>query len=145
MTTLGNKKNLAAVAKEAQESHPRKGQSRNTSVLRMNENYLTQVSEKIEGRVTKKLSQEFSGTESRIFGALSKLDQFLLNPEVRTQSGTAPGTSRNTNVKNQEPNEDRSQNDSRPEVGSSVYRPPQSVDSDPDEAPYSGIKEEPKK
>ena len=37
---------------------------------------------------TKKLSQEFSRTESRILGALSKLDEFLLNPQTRTLSGT---------------------------------------------------------
>ena len=45
----------------------------------MTEDYITQVSEEIEGRVTKKLSQELSRTESRIFGVLSKLDEFLLN------------------------------------------------------------------
>ena len=54
----------------------------------MTEEYLTQVSEKIEGRVTKKMSQEFSRTESRSLGALSDFDDFLLNPQVRTSSGT---------------------------------------------------------
>ena len=43
----------------------------------MAQEYISQVSEDIEGRVTKKLSREFSRTESRIFGALSKLANFF--------------------------------------------------------------------
>ena len=74
MATLRNKRKLAAVTTETQEENPRNGQSRNTSVPRINEEYIAQVSEKIEGRVTQKLSQEFSRTESRIMGALSQLD-----------------------------------------------------------------------
>ena len=80
------------------EEHPWNGHSRNKSVARINEEYITQVSEEIEGRVTKKMFQEFSRTESRILGALSQLDEFLLNPQIRTHSGTVPGTFRNTNV-----------------------------------------------
>ena len=128
---------MAAVAKETQEGHPKKGQSRNTSVPRINKEHITQVSEKIEGRVIKKLSQEFNRTESRIFGALSKLGDFLLNPQIRTHSGTVPGTFRNTNVENQEPNGDRSQDDLHLEVGPSVYQSRQSNYSDADEAPHS--------
>ena len=63
----------------------------------------------------KKLSQEFSRTESRILGAFSKLDEFLLNPQVRTRSGIVPGTFLNTNVENQEPNEDRYHDNPHPE------------------------------
>ena len=71
----------------------------------------------IEGRVVKKLSQDFSRTESRILGALSKLDEFLLKPQIRTHSGTIPGTFRNTNVENQGTNKDDSQSDPHPEAG----------------------------
>ena len=117
MATLKNKRKLAAVTRETQEEHPRKGQSRNTSVPRINEEYITQVSEEIEGRVTKKLSQEFSRTEFRILGALSKLDEFLLNQQIRMHSGTVPGTFRKTNVENQWRNEDDSQSDPHPEAG----------------------------
>ena len=92
MATLRNKRKLAAVTRETQEEHPRNGQSRNTSVPSINEEYITQVSEEIEGRVTKKLSQEFSRTESRILGALSKLDEFLSNQQIQTHSRTVPGT-----------------------------------------------------
>ena len=117
MATLRNKRKLAAVTRETQEEHPRNGQSRNTSVPRINEEYITQVSEEIEGRVSKKLFQEFSRTEeSRILGALSKLDEFLLNQQIRTHSETVPGTFRNTNVENQGTNEDNSQSDPRPEA-----------------------------
>ena len=70
-------------------------------------------------------------------GALSKLDEFLLNPQVWLQSGTVTETSRNTGVENQEPNKNRSQNDPCLEVGSSSYRSPPSIDSDLDEAPNS--------
>ena len=90
MATLRNKRKLAAVTRETQGEHPRNGQSRNTSVPRNNEDYITQVFEEIEGGVTKKMSQEFSRTESRILGGLSKLDEFLLNPQIQTHSGTVP-------------------------------------------------------
>ena len=56
----------------------------------MAEEYITQVSEEIKGRVTIKLSQEFSRTESRILSALSKLDEFLLSAQVRTFSVVVP-------------------------------------------------------
>ena len=135
MATSRNKRKLATVTRETQEEHPRNGQSRNTSII--NEEYITQVIEEIAGRVTKKLSQEFSRTESRILGALSKLDEFLLNPQIRTHSGTVPGTYRNTNVENQEPNEDHSQDDPHPEVGPSVCKSRHSIDSDTDEVPHN--------
>ena len=90
--------------KKKHEEYPGKGQSRNSAYPRINEECISQVSEKIEGRVTEKLSQPFSRTKSRILGALFKLDEFLLNPQVRTHSGAVPGTSRNTDVENQEPN-----------------------------------------
>ena len=117
MTTLRNKRKLAAVTRETQEENPRNGQSRNTSVPRINEEDITQLSEEIEGRVSKKLSQEFSRTESRILGALSKLDEFLLNQQIRTHSETVPRTFRNTNAENQGTNEDNSQSDAHPEAG----------------------------
>ena len=115
MATLRNKRKLAAVTRETQEEHPRNGQSRNTP--RINEEYITQVSEEIEGRITKKLSQEFNRIESRFSDALSKLDEFLLNQQITTHSETVPGTFRNTNVENQGTNEDNSQSDPHPEAG----------------------------
>ena len=117
MATLRNKRKLAVVTRETQEENPRNGQSRNTSVPRINEEYITQVSEEIESRVSKKLSQEFSRTESRILGALTKLDDFLSNQQIHTHFETVPGTFRNTNVENQGTNEDDSQSDPHPEAG----------------------------
>ena len=133
MATLRNKHKLAAATIETQEEHPRNGQSRNTSVPRINEEYITQVSEEIEGRVTKKLSQEFSRTESRILGALSKLDDFLLNPQIRTHSETVAGTFRNTIVENQGTNEDDFQSDPHPEAG--IFRSQTTQNSGPEIGP----------
>ena len=114
---MRNKRKLAAVTRETQEEIPRNGQSRNTSVPRINEEYITQVSEEIKGRVSKKMSQEFSRTESPILGALTKLDDFLSNQQIHTHFETVPGTFRNTNVENQGTNEDDSQSDPHPEAG----------------------------
>ena len=121
---------LAAVTRETQEEHPRNDQSRKTSVPRTNEEYIRQISEEIEGRVTKKLSQEFSSTESRLLGALSKLDEVLLNPKIRTHSGTVPGTFQNTNVENQGTNEDDSLSDPHPEAG--IFHSQNAQNSGPD-------------
>ena len=117
MATLRNKRKLAAVTRETEEEKPRNGQSWNTSVPRNNEEYITQFSEEIEGRVSKKLSQEFNRTESRISDALSKLDEFLLNQQIQTHSETVQGTFRITNEENHGTNEDDSQSDSHPEAG----------------------------
>ena len=115
MATLRNKRKLAAVSRETPES-TRSGRVPNVLDPELTQEYISQVSEEIEGRVTKKLSKEFSKTESRILGALSKLDEFLLNPQVRTCSVAAPGTSRSSNLENQGTNEDRPSDDSGPEV-----------------------------
>ena len=115
MATLRNKRKLAAVSRETSES-TRSGRTQSILDPELTQDYISQVSEEIEGRVTKKLSKEFSRTESRILGALSKLDEFLLNPQVRTCSVAAPGTSRSSNSENQGTNEDRSSDDLGPEV-----------------------------
>ena len=99
----------------------------------MNEEYITQVSEEIEGRVTKKLSQEYSRTESRVLGALSKLNEFLLNQQIRTHSGAVPETFPDTNVDNQGTNEDDSQSDLQPEAG--LFRSQTTQNSGPEVGP----------
>ena len=50
-------------------------------------------------------------------GALSKLDEFRLNPQVRTCSVAVHGTSRKVISEDREPHEDHSSNDPYPEVG----------------------------
>ena len=110
MATLRNKRKLAAVSRETPES-TRNSRGQNTLDPDLTQDYISQVSEEIEGRVTKKLSKENSRTESRILGALSKLDEFLLNPQVRTCSVAVPGTSRNNNSENRETTGDRSSDD----------------------------------
>ena len=115
MATLRNKIKLAAVSRETPEN-TRNSQSQNTLGPELAQEYFSQVSEEMDVRLTKKLSKEFSRTESRILGALSKLDEFLLNPQVRTCSVAVPGTSRNSDSENREPTGDRSLNDPCPEA-----------------------------
>ena len=133
MATMRNKRRLAAMSRETQEN-PRNNQSQNSSAPGITEQYKAQFFEEIEGRVTKKLSQDFSRTEARVVGALSKLDEFFLNPQIQTFSGTIPGQSRNAS--NQEPSRDRSQNDSHFEVEFSGCRASNLIDSDPDETSH---------
>ena len=112
-----NKRKLAALNKENCEEHPRSNLASTSNVPRSQEDCITQVSEEIEGRVTKKLSQEFSRTENRILGALARLDDFFMNPLLQGHSGTTPETSRNVFSINQGTNEDDSQSDPHPEAG----------------------------
>ena len=96
----------------------------------MTEGYIAQVSGGIQAKVSEKLTQEFSRTESRNLGALSKLDNFLLNPQVRICSVAVPGTSRNNDTDNWKPTADRSLNDPYPEVEFSIRQASTSADSD---------------
>ena len=105
------------MSKENCEEHPRINLASTSSVTRSQEDYKTQVSEEIEGRFTKKLSQEISRTENRILGALARLDDFLMNPLLQGHSGTTPKTSRKVFSINQGANEDDSQSDPHPEAG----------------------------
>ena len=89
----------------------------NLNVARSQEDNITQVSEEIEGRVTKKLSQDFSRTENRILGALAQLDDFLMNPLIQGHFGTTPETSRNVFSIGQGTNEEDSQSEPHPEAG----------------------------
>ena len=120
MARLRNKRKLAAVSRETPESN-RGSRRRNVLDPELTQDYISQVSEEIEGRVTKKLSRKFNKTESRILGALSKLDEFLLNPQVRTCSVAARGTSGNVNSGNREIHGDQSTNDPYPEGGYSPH------------------------
>ena len=117
MAALRNKRKLAALNKESFEEHLRSNLAQNSNVPRSQEDYITQVSEEIEVRVSKNLSQEFSRTEIRILGAIYCLDDFLWNLLIQGHSGTAPETPRNTLRTNQRTNEDDSESDPHPEAG----------------------------
>ena len=112
-----HKRNLAALNRENCEEYPRSNLASTSNVPRSQEDYITQVFEEIEGRFTKKLSQEFSRTENRILGALARLDDFLMNPLLQGHSGTTPETPRNVFSINQGTNENDSQSDPHPEAG----------------------------
>ena len=112
-----NKRKLAILNKENCEEHPRNNLAQNSNVPRSQEDYIIQVSEEIDGRVAKKLSQEFSRTENRILGALAQLDDFLMNQLLQAHCGTLPETSRNAFSIIQGTNEDDSQSNPHPEAG----------------------------
>ena len=105
----------------------------------MAQEYISQFSEKIEGRVTKKLSKQFSRLESGILGALTKLDEFLLNPQVRTCSVAVPGTSKNNDSENGEPIGRRFLGDPCPGVVFSACHPDNINDSEQDETHHMVI------
>ena len=108
---------IRAVSRETPEGS-RSSRAQNVLDPELTQDYISQVSEEIEGRVTMKLLKEFSKllerTKLRILGALSKLDEFLLNPQFRTCSLTVPGTPRNNISENRETTGDRSSDDPYP-------------------------------
>ena len=115
--TTRNKRKLAALNKENCEENPRNSMAHNSGAPGSQEDYIIQVSAEIEGRVTKRLSKEFSQTENCILCALASFDDFLMSPLLPGPSGTTPEPSRNTTHNNQGTNEDGSQNDLHPEAG----------------------------
>ena len=129
---MRNKQKFAALYKEIFGEHPRSNLAQNSNVPKSQEEYIAQVSEPIDGIVTWSLSQEFSRTESCILAALSRLDDFLLNPLNKGHSGIAPEISQNTIRTSQGTNEDDSQSESHPEVGVSQSQSTQN--SGPDDA-----------
>ena len=78
---------------------------------------VTQISEEIEGRVTKRLSQEFSRTENRILGAIARVEDFLMKLLIQAHPGIASETSRNALSTSQRTNDNDSQSDPHPEAG----------------------------
>ena len=136
MARLRNRRKLAAVARETPQGS-RSNRAQNILEPESAQDYVSQVSEEIEGRVTKKLSKGFSKTESRILGALSKLDELLLNPQVRTCSVAVPVTSRNNNSENRETTGDRSSEDSCPEVGFFPHHSGQLINPETENHPHS--------
>ena len=139
MATLRNKRKLAAVSRETPEIS-RDSRAQNVLDPELTQDYISQDSEEIEGRATKKLSEEFSKTESRILGALSKLDELLLNPKVWTCSVAVPGTSRNSNSENRETTGDRYSDDPYPEVGYFSHHSGQLNSPETDHNPHKDIK-----
>ena len=120
MATLRSKRKLAAVSRETSEN-AKNSQSQNTLDPKMAQEYISQVSGTIQGRFTKKLSNDFSRTESRILGALSKHDDFLLNPQVRTFSTAVLGKSRKNDSEYRGPTGDHFLGDPCPEAVFSTY------------------------
>ena len=96
-----NERKLATLNKENCEEYTKSNLAQNSNVPRSQEDYITQVSEEIEGRFTKKLSPEFKRTENLILGTLARVDDFLMNPLIQGHSETTPETSQNVFSVNQ--------------------------------------------
>ena len=75
---LRKQRNLEAINRLNHKKPSRSNHAGDTNFLRSHEDYNTLVSENINGRMTNKLSQEFSGTVSWILGGLITLDGFLI-------------------------------------------------------------------
>ena len=117
MANLRNKKELAALNRENIEEQPRSKLAQDLKVPRSQEDYKTQNFEETEGRLTKKLSQEFGRTENCTLGALPRLAHFFMNQLNQGHSGTAPETSWIALSMNQGTNEDDSQSHPHREAG----------------------------
>ena len=137
MATLRNKKKLTALNLEKCEEHPKSNLAQNSNVPRPQKDYISEVSEEIEGRVTKKLPQEFSRTENGKLGALAHLDNLLMHPQIRGDSRTAPDTSRNALSTSRGMNEDNSQSDPYPEAG--IFRNQMAQNSGPENGHDSSL------
>ena len=92
--TTQNKRKLAVLNKENCEEHPGSNLAQNSNAPRSQEDYITQVSEKIEGRVTKRLSKEFSRTEKPHSTRISASRRFSYEPAttgpLRNHYGALP-------------------------------------------------------
>ena len=116
--TLRNKGNLGALNMDNCEEHPRSNLAQISNFPRSQEDYITQVSDEIERRVTKTLSQYFlQDGEPHFMRAITSWWLYLLNPPIQGHSGIAPETSRNTLRTIQGTNENSSQSDPQPEAG----------------------------
>ena len=136
MAMLRNKRKLPALSRETPEN-PSNSHSKNTLDPITAQEYISQVSEEIKGRVTKKLPKKFSRMDSCNLGALSKLDEFLLNPQVRTFSVAVPGICTNNDLENQEPSGDRSLVNPCPEAMFSTYHSRDLNDSEHEETHHN--------
>ncbi len=140
--TARNKRKLAALNRENCEDSSRRNVAQTSTAPRSQDDYITQVSEEIEGRVTKRPSKEFSRTEDRILGALARLDNFLMNPLLLGRSGTTPEPTRNASHNNQGTKEDGSQNDPHPEAGPSYGQTSRNLSLEEDHDMVTGVQRE---
>ena len=142
MATLRNLRKTADLRKENGEEHLKGNLAQNSNAPRSQEGYITQVSEEIKDRVTRKLSQEFGGTESRILDAKSCLEEFLLKPLLRGHSRTTPETSRDALGTKQGTNENDSQIETHPEMSVSQIQTTRIFGPDDGFDTVTGVQEE---
>ena len=94
MATLRNKRNFAIINREDHEELPRNSQTRDTNVSRIQEDYITEVTEQLESRLTKKIVPGVKQNGGSHFGrSFQTWRIFFLNPQFRVQSGSVLETS----------------------------------------------------
>ena len=102
-------KKLEASNHESQEEHLLF--SRDTTVSRRNEEYVTRSSDEIERKVANRIYLEFSRTENRILRAVFKLDEFFLDSQVPVPPENLAKISSYISGKKHKQNNDRAFND----------------------------------
>ena len=121
------------VIRNSQVQHPLNDVSRETSVLKVNnDEKFGRPSEEIEIKKTKKISLPFSKTDCRTSGALSKREWLVLKFQVPVQSGTTLGVSRKCDRKNQRLKTLCFEIDCRRELGSPLNKWPPLYDTHSD-------------
>ena len=130
MANLRKRKKFAAPSKKNWKENLRNNIARIKSATNSQKDYITQVSEEIEDRITKMLSKEFSRKMNRILAALSQLDEFHFYLLIQGHSGSAMEISKNTFYTNQGTNDDDSQLDPHPEARVSQSQTAQAFGSD---------------
>ena len=120
MAILRKKRKVAAVSRKTPENR-RNGQSPNTLDPEVAQDYFARVCEEIERRITKKTFRSIHSDRVTFLVAVSKLDEFFLNPQVRTCSVAVPWTSSNNGSENREPTRVRSLNHPCPEAVFSLH------------------------
>ena len=142
MKTLRVKKKLAVLNKEKREEHPRSNLAQNSNVPRSQQDYIIQVSEEIEARVTKKLFQEFNKKENCKLGALSRLDDFLMNLLIQYYSKTTPETSRYSYGANKGTSENETRSEHHLEAGLLLSQATENFGAEDDHDMPTGVHEE---
>ena len=142
MATLRNNRKNATLNMENCVENSMNNLEQNTRVAKIRQKYIIQVAEKIEGIITKKLSNKFSRTKNRILGAFSRLVEFNLKPVLQGHSGSAPKTSQNTfNIK-QGTILDDSKVDLHPETRVSLFQTLNVFDLDDSYDTVTGVRDE---
>ena len=123
---------MAAFAGNSQEGSPRNKQSETSTFHRVNEEYITQLSEEKEGRRQRNYLQNLVGQIARFWLLCLNVGSFLRFHKSGSSPELFPKL-RGHELRKHEPNGDRSWKDPHPEVDAPVNQVTQPVESDGEE------------